>query len=68
MRRAKDYLVGAINPNSKDMGEFLQALEGKSGRLPPAYYARKDKSMLGDSGNSADGIIDEMQQDGYYPP
>lgn len=63
MRRAKDYLVGAISPNSKDMGEFLQALEGKSGRLPPAYYARK-----GDTGNSADGIIDDMQQDGYYPP
>ena len=68
MRYARDYLVGAINPNSKDMGEFLQALEGKSGRLPPAYYARKDTSMLGSRGTSADGIIDEMQQDGYYPP
>jgi len=68
MRYARDYLVGAINPKSKDMGEFLQALEGKSGRLPPAYYAKKDTSMLGSRGTSADGIIDDMQQDGYYPP
>lgn len=68
VRRARDYLRGAIAPNSLEMGEFLQALESKSGQIPPAYKARKSIEGEGPgTRGSSDMIIDMMQEDGFYP-
>lgn len=62
VRTARQYLKGAIGKDSGDMGDFLQALEGKSGQLPPAYRAKP-----GTTGIGADGVIARMQEDGFYP-
>ena len=62
LRTARQYLKGAIGKDSGDMGDFLQALEGKSGQLPPAYRAKP-----GTTGIGADGVIARMQEDGFYP-
>ena len=65
VRTARDYIKKGIGTGYMEMGEILQALEDKNGKIPVQYRvpANKDDG----SPSSADTIITQMQEDGFYP-